>query len=78
MVGPNHGSIGGRPEPEKDAMDRTGKDGQQPRSDDGRGGFLLFIAQKPTEDKDHHPAFGHSAALEDGLPLFLQWLGVDN
>jgi glyoxylase-like metal-dependent hydrolase (beta-lactamase superfamily II) len=28
-------------------------------------------------DDIHTLAFGHSAALEDGLPVFLDWLGVE-
>jgi glyoxylase-like metal-dependent hydrolase (beta-lactamase superfamily II) len=40
---------------------------------------LRALGEKLADREDIHTlAFGHSAALEDGLPVFLEWLGVDN
>ena len=39
---------------------------------------LRALGEKLADREDIHTlAFGHSAALEDGLPVFLQWLGID-
>lgn len=68
-----------------DAASRTGDgriDGATwlfSKDPDASKASLRVLAEKLVGRDDIHTlAFGHSAALEDGLPVFLSWLGIGN